>query len=237
MAFGTAPGQTLKDDWSDTDGAPVRYAPGLRDLVSYFFYHPKVKFGRSKPTDRERGALSQSIKRLRNTYTDDAIRRAIDKFYLTRTSRTHEHPAFAFCNREFQDKLFEGGEMVERQDDVLTFIASGCVRDESMDLPWDESADSDLRIMFIVDEELNELVSTYPDVVSELVVHWGTECEEILKAAYKQMQYVQGKLIAPSSRLDDMKVVSLPKDFLYRTNRPRKASRTLTEAVRISRGR
>lgn len=242
MAFGTAPGQAVKDDWDEVEeGSPVFYAANTHDLMKYFFYHPKVKFGRPKPSARESGALAKSLKKLRMVYTDDAIRRAIDKFYLTRTAKNHANPAFAFCNKEFQDKLFEGAEQVEIQDDVLTFIANGFQREDGIDLPWDEEYDSNLRVTFIIDQDYNVLARTFPEVVAEILYRWGNDVDGsgslIMQQALLQMHYLSGASDKPADLSDLHANFDVPIDFTKRVNRPRKTKDTITEAVRSARGR
>jgi hypothetical protein len=242
LAFGTAPGQAVKDDWDEVEeGSPTVRSGGTYDLVRYFFNHPKVKFGRPSPTAKESAALAASIKRLRHTYTDDSIRRAIDRFYLTRTAKNSEMPGISFCNKELQLGLLEDTGLVERQDDVLTFLANGCQREEGLDLPWDEEHDSSLRLMFIIEQDYNVLVRTYPDVVSEILFHWGNDDDgrggAVMQQALIQMMYLTGASDVRGDLTDMHANFSVPSDFAKKSNRPRKTRDTITEAVRASRGR
>ena len=231
MAYGVAPGQEVKDDWDaveDGGSSAFRFGPH-RHLVSYFFNHPRVKFGRSRPTDREWGAMNSAVKRLRTTYTEDAVRRAMDRFYMTRTAANHPQPGLAFCN--------SGAEQVEHQDDVLTFMANGCQRDSATDLPWDESYDSALRLSLIIDPLLNTLARTFPDVVSEILSNWGEDSGNVLLIAANQMQYLAGESASPVDLQQMAEKFDLPKDFVRKQQRPRHTQQTVAEAVRVARGR
>lgn len=237
MVWGLAPGETLKEDFTDdTDSDHGPPSPTTRELMNYLLYHPKVRFGRTLDA-RDRGALGKAMKRLADIYPTHEIHRAVDRFYMTRTAANHPRPVWAFCSYAFQDKLFEGA-TVDVQDSVLVYIANGFVRDVDLELPWDRSKDAEIGVEFILNPDYNVLVRTYPDVVSEILTHWhDDDWHSLMDAAFEHYEWILGVKDTPSARLSLMsEKFALPKDFLVR-NRPRATQTRTAEAVRISRGR
>jgi hypothetical protein len=228
----------LKESWGDdsSGGAPSSLT---RPLVQYFLSHPKIKFGRTRPSPQVIGALSSNMKRLNTIYSAAAIRRAVDRFYATKTANTHPQPGLAFCNRAFQDKLFEGATM-DVQDDILVFIQNGFTRDDSLVLPWEAEADADIRMEFVSDPELNSLVRTYPDAVAAVLETWGPTLQgmDILwNVALPQFRWLStGDTPVPSERMEDISQ-HFPKDFVSNKFRSRQTWPSISEAVRSSRGR
>ena len=238
MAYGTAPGQTLKDDWDVVDGGGSRYNPHINRLVQYFRYHPHVKFGNSRLDQKEMGALRASIKRLRNVYPDVEIRRAIDRFYMMPVSVKSKSPAFSFCSKKLQEKLFEGADVVHEIDIVMEWMANGFERPVGMRLPWDGEFDHEVSMEFILTPEFNVLARTYPEVVASILNTWwdGSEWLDMMDGACVQYQWLLGVQDEPSNAIVAMsEEFDLPKDFLTR-DQPRKTQDTVQEAVRIAHG-
>lgn len=235
MVWGLAPGDTLKEDFAEdlSSGAPP--SRNTWELMKYFLYHPRVQFGRTLD-ERDRGALSAAMRRLSEVYPEHEVRRAVDRFYMTRTAANHPHPALAFCHKGFQNKLFEGA-TVDVQDDVLLYIANGFERGD-LDLPWDGEMDLEISMEFITEPGLNALVRTYPDIVSEVLTNWhDADWIGMLNGAFEHYEWLLGVRDHPSPSLIIMaEKFTVPKDFLVRS-RPRKTQDRIAEAVRISRGR
>lgn len=240
MAFGTAPGQVLKNDWEDVEDGGGGYNRSIYDMIRHFMYHPGVKFGRKSATQDELAALGATFKRLRKVYTDESIYEAIDRYYLTRSSQS-DNPIFAFCSKNLQARLFRDLDEISVDslspvDTVMEWFLRDFERGTELDLPWDGELDLEISMEFVLDAEFNVLLRTYPDVVAKLLLlHHDGEWLDMLEHARDHFQWLMG--IADKSdpavrALGDI----LPYDFRHRAH-PRKTFDLVEEAVRSIRGR
>lgn len=222
-------------EFDDDQGSYSYHTSGISNVLFYFFYHRHTAFGRAAPSPRERGTLATNARRLLGIYPEFEIRRAIDRFYLTPTSRKHPYPAMAFCNRNFQDRLFRGV-TVEPQADVLRYIANAFVRTPDMEIAWPEEQDHDLLVEFTTDPMLNVLVRTYPDVVAAILVEWGVseDSMRMMTVACDHYEWLLGFVPDPPESFEELRSnLPLPKDFVTKI-RLRDTQQLLSEAVRIA---
>lgn len=116
------------------------------DLMYYFAYHPKSHFSQTQ----DKAIIIKTMKELLDKdYTEAAIKKAIDKFYLSPWGR-NPVPIFPFRNRGFQEVLFSDAETVPSDDPVQRFIDRGGEREEEDVLPWPPEQDHVMRRTAII---------------------------------------------------------------------------------------
>lgn len=262
QVLGADPDSKTKE-WGEgsSTGPPLFYRGEVGQLLKYFCYHKRMKWGTTTPA-KERAALAASFKRLlARGYSPASVRRAVDRFYSTRTSQNHPNPALAFCSKKFQLDLFSGevrdtpavrrpvlsspsgdngrvydpGQyLIEAEDHVLDFIKSGFRRDNDMILPWPPDLDGELRDGFL-EPELYDLLLTYPDVVALILVGFdGSYKLSMMDVAVQQLEYLRGSRTASPARFKGVsKLLLLPKDFKVPAM-VRKKHDTIEDAVNAS---
>jgi hypothetical protein len=99
----------------------------IYQLVSYFRYHPKTRMT-DLTDERGVGALAALFsRRLRQGFTQEAMQKAVDMFYVTRNTSDMPSPndaAFAFCSNQFQSSVLDTLDLV-LDDPVLDWFVSG----------------------------------------------------------------------------------------------------------------
>jgi hypothetical protein len=232
-ALGADPDATTTT-WDEDSTTPPKFFYGeVGNLVNYFCYHRRVKFGSVVPP-RDRLALASSIKRLLNRgYTPESVRRAMDRFYTSRTSQNHPQPALAFTSTRFQSVLFSSSDRVlDEEGHVLNYLAAGFTRDQDMVIPWSPDGDRDLRMEFATDPGLSMLLRSYPDVVAMVLHHSYDYRMNVLDIAVHQHEYIMGLRPSSSTPFYSLMVdITFPPDFL-KVGKARPVHDTTSEAVR-----
>ena len=222
MAYGVAPGTEVK----------------VWDVASHFFYHYNQTWS-NRPTFNQRQAVARDMKRLLDIYPPESIKRAIDRFYMTRTSKNHPEPGFAFCSRKFQEVLFAGVDVLDDQDAIMKWMKTHQIpAGRVADLPWDGEFDQEVAIEMITTPVYNVFLRTYPDIVAEILKNYhDKDWIDIMDQVCWHMNWLLGIEDEPSTVLPELQEkFHLPKDFLEK-GKMRKTQDTVEEAVRVSRGR
>lgn len=243
MAYGADPDTPVKDDWETTEADVSSnyrtrwYNRRVWEVLSYFLYHPNYTW-HNRPNLQQRDALAAGIKRLLEVYPPESIKMAIDRFYMTRTSKNHPEPGFAFLSRRFQDVLFKEVDVYDDQDAIMKWTQNDFERDVDTDLPWDAEFDQEVAIEMITTPIYNVFLRTYPDIVAEILKHYhDDDWMEVMDQVCAHHEWLLGLRDEPSMIIAELQEkFHLPKDFLEK-GKMRTTQPTVEEAARIARGR
>lgn len=112
-------------------------------LCSYFMHHPRTKMYQVFTYD-DKQILNAGVKRLRDRgFSTDQITGMIDRFYASPMG-TVQHPVMPFVSKRMLDSLISGSAETVT-DDISRFVANGYERDDTMELPWDEEFDQEIK--------------------------------------------------------------------------------------------
>jgi hypothetical protein len=134
--LGADPDVTVSD-WDDDDGQVTR-APGwiydapMRDMVNTFAYHPRMRMDQ-RCNDDDKTVVARWVNRKRKQgYTDDQIKRAINRFFQSFASEYGE-PAFAIASNTLQDRIFDLEDRITSDDPLTDWLLKGMPDDGPLD--------------------------------------------------------------------------------------------------------